>query len=282
MAAEGGGDVGDGALLALIGDVCGLLQIVELRWGMLDSLQRVLPSDHVSLNDLGPTPEKVVAIMQPDLPGLRERWAERAHENPLVRHMQRTGDGRASRFSDVIGEDELHALPLYREVYVPMGVEHQLAFTLPGGPDRVLAIALSRGGRDYSDTEVAFANRARPFLIQAYLNASAYERLRARHAGLAAAPDLDALACAGLTMREAEVVRLLALGRSNQHIANELSISDRTVGKHLEHSFRKLGVEDRSSAAACAWELAERPASERGAPRATSRRGNIAGAPGLA
>ena len=67
---------------------------------------------------------------------------------------------------------------------------------------------------------------------------------------------LESLIAAGLTPREAEVLRFVALGRSNQHIAAELGISDRTVGKHLEHGFRKLGVGDRSSAAARAWALA--------------------------
>ena len=48
----------------------------------------------------------------------------------------------------------------------------------------------------------------------------------------------------------------MARGRSNHHIAVSLGISDRTVGKHLEHGFRKLGVSDRSTAAGRAWELA--------------------------
>lgn len=253
----------DGKLLALVGDVCGLLEIEELREGLLSALHDAVRSDYVSLNEVGPGPEQVVAIMQPEVPELRLRWAWHAHENPLLVHHQATHDGRAYRFSDVIATDELHELPLYREVYEPMGVEHQLAFTLPCDSDRVLAIALSRGGQDYSDEERDFVNEARPFLIQAYLNAIAYETLRSERAGIAAAPDTPTLVGAGLTAREAEVVRLLALGRSNQHIAAELAISDRTVGKHLEHCFRKLGVADRSSAAARAWELAERAAADR-------------------
>ena len=215
--------------------------------------------------------------MQPDVPDLVARWAWHAHENPLLRYHQRTLDGRAYRFSDVISQHALHALPLYREVYAPLGVEHQLAFTLPASSDRVLAVALSRGAPDYSDAERELANEARPFLIQAYLNAIAYDALRNERAGLAAAPDADALASAGLTAREAQVVRLLALGRSNQHIAAELQISDRTVGKHLEHCFRKLGVADRSSASTRAWELAEQAAAARRAILAPHRELTAAG-----
>ncbi len=182
------GRVRDGALLELIGDVIGLLDIVELRRGLLDAMHRMLPCDYVSLNDIGPGRDEVVAIMEPDVPGLMSAWVRHAHENPLLRHLQRTLDGRAYRFSDVIASDALHALPLYREVYAPMGVEHQLAFSLPASPNRVLAIALSRGRHDFSDAERDLVNAARPFLIQAYLNAIAHETLRGERAGLAAAP----------------------------------------------------------------------------------------------
>jgi DNA-binding CsgD family transcriptional regulator len=278
----------DGLLLELVGDVCGLLDIDELHHGLLDALHRVLPSDYVSLNDVGPRPEDVVAIIQPDTPAIAyARWAAHAHENPILRHVQRTFDGRAYRFSDLISQAELHSLPLYRELYAPLGVEYQLAFTLPASSDRVLAIALSRGGHDYSDAERDFVNRARPFLIQAYLNAIAYASLRARDAGAVATPLVDTLIVAGLTRREAEVLRLVALGRSNNHVAEELGISDRTVGKHLEHSFRKLEVRDRSTAAARVWELGGVGGSSSGAVAGEARErllrspGGLAAAPAL-
>ena len=244
------------ALLELIGDVCGLLHIDELRRGLLEAVKRALPSDYVSLNDVGPDGTPLATLMSPETRAdLYDKWDEFAHENPILRFYQQTGGGQAWRFSDLIGEDELHELALYREVYQPLGVEYQIAFTLPASSERILAIALSRGDRDYSDAERDFVNRARPFLIQAYLNAIAFEELRATRPDDVASPRLSALLAAGLTRREAEVVRQVALGGSNQHIASALGISYRTVGKHLEHSFRKLGVGDRSSAASRAWEL---------------------------
>lgn len=246
------------ALLELVGDVFGLLDLDELRRGLLAALHRVLPSDWVSLNDVTPEPEGIVTLSEPDIvPELVDLWNGLAHENPLLQYYLRTQDGRAWRFSDVIESGELHALPLYRELYARIGVEHQMAFTLPAPPDRVLAIALSRAERDYSDEERDFANRARPYLIQAYLNAIAFEALRGpRVNGSSQPPLVPSLQAAGLTRRESEVLRLLALGRSNHHIAGSLGISYRTVGKHLEHAFRKLGVSDRSSAAGRVWEIA--------------------------
>jgi DNA-binding CsgD family transcriptional regulator len=51
-----------------------------------------------------------------------------------------------------------------------------------------------------------------------------------------------------LTDREARILRLAALGRTNSAIAHALDISPRTVAKHLEHIYRKLDVTSRTSA----------------------------------
>lgn len=61
----------------------------------------------------------------------------------------------------------------------------------------------------------------------------------------------------GLTPREAEVLFWVAQGKSNKDIADILSLSPRTVNKHLEQVFAKLGVENRASAAAMAARLLE-------------------------
>ena len=55
-----------------------------------------------------------------------------------------------------------------------------------------------------------------------------------------------------LTEREAEVLLWIARGKSNRDIAEILSLSPRTVNKHLEQIYAKLGVENRTSAAALA------------------------------
>ncbi len=56
----------------------------------------------------------------------------------------------------------------------------------------------------------------------------------------------------GLTAREAEVLLWIANGKANRDIGEILGISPRTVNKHLEQVFAKLGVENRASAAALA------------------------------
>ncbi len=59
----------------------------------------------------------------------------------------------------------------------------------------------------------------------------------------------------GMTGREAEVLLWLSRGKSNREIGQILGISPRTVNKHLEQIFIKLGVENRASAAARAVRL---------------------------
>jgi DNA-binding NarL/FixJ family response regulator len=60
------------------------------------------------------------------------------------------------------------------------------------------------------------------------------------------------LANAALTPRETEVLSWLAKGKTNRDIGDILGMSHRTVNKHLEHIFEKLGVETRAAAAALA------------------------------
>jgi DNA-binding response OmpR family regulator len=69
-----------------------------------------------------------------------------------------------------------------------------------------------------------------------------------------------ALLALGLTPREAEVLYWLAEGKTNSEIATILDSSRRTVEKHVEHILKKLGVENRATAARVAGErLTEGP-----------------------
>jgi DNA-binding CsgD family transcriptional regulator len=71
---------------------------------------------------------------------------------------------------------------------------------------------------------------------------------RTRRADIRADPD-------GLSRREREVLTLIAAGHSDADIATKLSISRKTVGHHVESILTKLGVENRTQAAAQARQL---------------------------
>ena len=65
----------------------------------------------------------------------------------------------------------------------------------------------------------------------------------------------DALRRLGITAREAEVLFWIAQGKSNPDIATILNLGVRTVHKHVEHIFEKIGCETRASAALTAAEI---------------------------
>jgi DNA-binding CsgD family transcriptional regulator len=138
-------------------------------------------------------------------------------ENPLIERSNRTGDTRPYRFSDVVSQQELHSLALYREFYAELGVEHQ----------------------------IALSSRSRPRALQTELRAWDHTDLQ-----------FELLVQRGLTTREAVVLGRVARGQSNKDIAAALGVSDRTIGKHLQRCYRKLAAANRSHAAAIAWDLA--------------------------
>ena len=59
---------------------------------------------------------------------------------------------------------------------------------------------------------------------------------------------------ADLTDREVEVLRLISRGRSNREVAQQLFISPKTVGRHVENVYAKIGVSSRAAAAVFAME----------------------------
>ena len=253
----------DDALLELIGAVMGTLELRAFRTNLLNALRDAVPADWISLNDLSQDPQATVVLIEPAFPpAAHALYAKHAFENPLVARYQRTQDGRAYRFSDVAAPSELHATNLYREFYGPLGLEHQIAFTLPADDqDRLLALAISRCKADFSDDERDLLNDARPFLIQAYRNALECSRLLAelevRSHGqplpLEDAGLLAELAARDVTSRQSEVLAWLATGRSDRAIAAMLSVSERTVHKHVQLSFGKLGVHTRGDAVELLW-----------------------------
>jgi DNA-binding NarL/FixJ family response regulator len=81
---------------------------------------------------------------------------------------------------------------------------------------------------------------------------SATQRLVER---FARAPETKATAALdALTEREREILRLLAEGRSNAELADQLYLSEATVKTHVSAVLRKLGVRDRVQAVIAAYE----------------------------
>ncbi|OYX76279.1 MAG: DNA-binding response regulator [Sphingomonadales bacterium 32-65-25] len=122
-----------------------------------------------------------------------------------------------------------------------VAVGGQLPPALAGQLQR-LAQGEARVKQDFADGRVEFAAVAtkgeeRHFRLTETLEGADEKLLAQRH---------------GLTEREAEVLLWISRGKANREISEILGISPRTVNKHLEQIFEKMGIENRASAAAAA------------------------------
>jgi DNA-binding CsgD family transcriptional regulator len=118
----------------------------------------------------------------------------------------------------------------------PFGITHQLALPLRVGKG-VEAYVVSRPDDDYDDADTDLATLVVPALAA----------LLRQHRVLHDVPEerCDRVRDRRLTEREFAVLTLLGEGLTAQAIARRLDTSPRTVHKHLEHLYRKLGVRDR-------------------------------------
>jgi DNA-binding CsgD family transcriptional regulator len=175
-------------------------------------------------------------------PATQPAFAAHVHEHPLVNHYRATGSGEPVKISDFLSREQFHRLGLYAEFFRGIPVEHQMAVSLPGPDEQVIGVALNRASGDFSDQDCALLSVLRGPLTAALLRAHGRQQAGQALIALARGRPGD------LTDREIQILRLVAEGRTNSAIAHELLVSPRTVAKHLEHAYRKLGVSSRAAA----------------------------------
>jgi DNA-binding CsgD family transcriptional regulator len=176
-------------------------------------------------------------------PGSLVAFEAHLQEHPLLIHYQAGGVCEPAKISDFLGQSRFHRLGLYSEFFRHIPVEYQIAFNLPGTEDHQLtAIALNRADRDFSEEDRALLSALRAPL------GNALRRARDRHRAGAALATTGPDGPGDLTDREAQILQLAARGATNRSIASAFDVSPRTVAKHLEHIYRKLGVTSRAAA----------------------------------
>jgi len=207
----------------------------------------------LSLCDLATGKRRVVSD-PPHAFGRAELEAFDRHfrDHPLVRFHTTHHDGGAHRISDAMAPAAFRATPLYADYYARVGLDHAMALPLYVDDRLLVSFVFNRKGRDFNVRERELLDLMRIPLATLYRQSYALAQARAALAasGDPAPPVHDGPdPLATLTDREREVLGWVAAGKSNAQIAAIVGASPRTVAKHLERIYGKLGVESRTAAA---------------------------------
>ncbi len=168
----------------LLGVLAGLTDEVDadgFAAAAVRGVRSAVQSDVVTLNEVDPAKDRVVFLADPPTfvasPDSTAILAALAHEHPLVRLFNETGDGSAHKISDVWTTEQFHASELYRRVYAPMRIEFQMSITLPAPRPIIVAIALSRADVDFDERDRLMLNTLRPHLAQMWRSVRERDRL---------------------------------------------------------------------------------------------------------
>ncbi|SFO73812.1 regulatory protein, luxR family [Geodermatophilus dictyosporus] len=235
-------------LVTSFGAACCSLHVVDRAW--VDHVVRGWPDGYL--------PTVPPSGLRPD-----------ATTHPLIRWYAVTGSSAPQVLGRVPREVAPAAMAAEWSAFArPFGIARQLALPLrAGGTDGgMAAYVLSRPDDDYGDADTDLAALVLPAL-------SALVRQHGVVRGLPDGPG-DRARDAGLTERELAVLTLLGAGLTAQAIARRLQTSPRTVHKHLEHLYRKLGVRDRLMAVQRARDAGLLPPAPGPARIPTPRRGD--------
>ncbi len=233
---------------------------------VLETIPNLVPSELTTYNEMDLRTSENVWRWEPvpsDFAELTEIFANCMDENPCVAYYRRTGDGRATKISDFLTQRELRKLGYYDEYLRRVGLEHRMSIVIPKPPHSVIALALGRSGKDFSERDRLLLDLLRPHLAQAHDNAATLAQLQQRSAHPNPSKNVaftrESFERLGLTIREAEILEGIARGRTNHEIAASLYVSPFTVKTHLQRVYRKLGVGGRTEALSRALETLDRP-----------------------
>jgi DNA-binding CsgD family transcriptional regulator len=188
----------------------------------------------------GLLPGRVISYPEPLLTLETALALERhAPDSPLVCHTRPGGDGRPIRRSDLQSARSFRGSGIYADVARPINANEMLAMALKPGRLHV-CVSLNRAGVDFTPADVDIITWLLPLLTRRVARLATSARR--------APPGLPQL-----TERQRQVLRLAAEGLTDAAIGHRLDCSPRTVDKHLEHIYRKLGVSCRTAAIAATF-----------------------------
>ena len=222
-------------------DVTAIEQPEALVRTVVERLPRLVDSDLTTLSicDLQAGTRRVISWPREAISANDQACFNRLiNTHPLVRFHSTHAEGGARRISDCLDAAQFRRQELYNDYYRRIRIDHVVAVPVVASSGLVMSYVLNRRGRDFDDRECALLDAMRPALANLYRFTS----------WVGAWTETDPPAGGRLTPRESEVLRLVAAGRSDKQAAATLGTSVRTVQKHLENAYTKLGVSNRTAA----------------------------------
>lgn len=168
-------------------------------------------------------------------------------EDWIFNRMNMKAGDCAFRDSDIIDEEELVKLKVYQDIYQRDGVHYGMRISMM--IDNMLAgsfnIFRAKEAGDYTDRELLICNKLASLFSIRYNQLIRMEQAKGANGreGLSRSEAMDRY---GLTTREFQVAEKIALGCSEDEVAEALSVSESTVRKHLYNAYAKLAVNKRS------------------------------------
>jgi DNA-binding CsgD family transcriptional regulator len=202
---------------------------------VLRDLGRLIPYDDATFQVMDPYQRTVsLQSVEPEDtedPDVQEMWWPAFWEH--CSYPLHSGDyATVTRGSDDLpGMRSGPAWQAYVDANPASGAHHVIVSLPPAGSTDRRLILWRTSGPDFSDRDVQLLTLLRPHLI------AVYEKHQEERIG---APEL--------TLRQWEILRLVADGATNRRIARRLGLSEATVRKHLENTFARLGVTNRTAA----------------------------------
>jgi DNA-binding CsgD family transcriptional regulator len=235
------------ALRALVQSLTGPIQPppagspVAVAPAVLGTLAQLVRADIVIFNDLGPRRrvEWAGSDSEGDISGYcaqegEDPWFDIFWTSPCS-YPDRSGDWESpTLLSDFCTLQEWRRSPMYSELSVDLPFDRELLLPLHGPAGHSRRVRFVRiNGSDFDETDRCLAAFVRPHLV-AHIHAL----------------DLAARGVVALTVRQRQLVSLLAGGLTNAQIARSLGISSQTVRTHLQQIYTRLGVTSRGEAVA--------------------------------
>jgi DNA-binding CsgD family transcriptional regulator len=222
-------------------DLGGVHDSAELVDAVLTTLLELLGGEFGGLNQVDLRDRTAVRFRSDLASDIKQALVAHLDDHPVIAHYRLCpNDLEPVRIGDLTCDRDWFSSPVYADVFRPLGVRRQLVVLVRFEGHHGCGYAINRTGSDFSDDTRELAAALQPVLIA--LHRAAEVDLEVSEARAAARQRV------GLTARELRVLTLVASGMTAQAIGHVECISPRTVRKHLEHVYDKLGRHDRLAA----------------------------------